>query len=84
MTKPKMKSCKGKGQKVNGPEGQWGTVSCAVCGASCLPMKTTITADGKKEFSVPEHECRVHPFRPKSHRRAAPYRRTQSRERGRH
>jgi hypothetical protein len=84
MTKPKMKPCKGKGQKVYGADGQWGTVSCTVCGTSGLAMKTTTTADRKKEFSVPEHECRAHPFRPKKGVRALLKGRESRRYTGRH
>ena len=84
MTKPKMVRCPGSGQKVLGSDEQDGTVFCSVCGTSGLPMKTTTTADGKKEFSVPVHERRANPPRPKSRRRPAqPSRRGGQRTRSR-
>jgi len=76
--------CLGSGRRVLGPDEQDGTVLCSVCGTGGLPMKTT-TADGKKEFFVPVHERRAHPFRAQGKRRAAPpSRRGGQRNSGRH
>lgn len=65
MTKPKMMTCPGSGRKVFGEDEPDGTVQCMhpKCGTSGLVMKKTVTADGKVEFSVPKHECRVNPIR---------------------
>ena len=83
MTKPKMVRCPGSGDKRYGPNGQWGTVDCSQCLATQLPIKTTTTADGKKEFSVPEHTRRANPIRRKGASVASPTRRDTRRDSGR-
>ena len=85
MTKPKMMLCPGSGQKKLGDDEHGrGMVSCTVCGNGGLPMKTTTTADGKKEFSVPVHKRRANPSQPRGRRRAAqPSRRGGRRDSGR-
>jgi uncharacterized Zn finger protein (UPF0148 family) len=82
MTKPKMVPCKGSGQKVYGSDEPTGTVYCSVCGNSALPMKTTVV-DGKKEYSVPEHECRANPYRRKGAKTKSSNRRRLRRDSGR-
>jgi hypothetical protein len=84
MTKPKMMLCPGSGQKKLGDdEPGRGMVSCTVCGNSGLPMQTTTTADGKKEFSVSVHKRRANPPRPKSRHAIPPSRRGGRRDSGR-
>jgi hypothetical protein len=59
--------CPGGGQKVDGPDEPDGTVFCSVCGKNFLRMAKTLTADGKIQFSVSDHDrivVKVH--RPKS------------------
>ena len=63
MTNPRMERCPGSGQRVDGPDENDGTVFCSVCHMSFLPMTTTTTEGGKKEFSVSEHMRRANPPR---------------------
>jgi hypothetical protein len=85
MTKPQMIRCLGSGRRVEGPDEPDGTVQCRVCGTSFLRMKTTATADGKKVFSVSEHERRANPVRLKGVRRRSKRKGRESlRDRGRH
>jgi hypothetical protein len=53
---PKIVPCLGSGQKVYGDDEPDGSVFCKVCGRSFLPMAKTITADGKIQFSVSDHD----------------------------
>lgn len=69
MTKPKMVRCEGSGHIVFGSDEPDGTVYCSRCGRSFLPMLTTTLPNGKKQFSVSEHERRANPPRVKSVRR---------------
>ena len=82
MTKPKMVRCSGSGQRVYGPDEPTGTVFCTVCGDSSLTMKTSVI-DGKKEFSVPEHERRANPPHRKGVRAAPSSRMASRRDSGR-
>lgn len=82
MTKPKMERCPGSGQKVLGEDEPDGTAFCGVCGTSGLPMKTA-SVDGKKQYSVPEHQRRANPFRRKRVKKAPRYQRKTRRDSGR-
>ena len=55
---PKKERCPGSGDPVDGPDEPDGTVGCRICGTSFLPMRTTVK-DGKKWFSLPEHDRTV-------------------------
>jgi len=48
--------CLGSGQKVDGPDEPDETVFCSVCGRSFLQMVKTITANGKIQLSVSDHD----------------------------
>ena len=82
MTEPKTVRCEGSGQQVYGPDEPDGTVFCSKCGTSGLKMVTTVV-DGKERYSVPEHDRRANPFRPKGAKKAPRLTRTSRRDSGR-